>query len=195
MISAVYETLFLYEAERKGEEKMKKILISVMVLFLAAACQQKQEQKSAEQAPSGDLQMQQEIKLLQEASAKDPGNGAVWIKLGNMLMDTSRFKEAADAYQKALEIDPKNVDVRVDMAVCYRNSGNTDISVKELRKAIEINPSHVNAHKNLAIILAYNLNDSAGAVKEFEKTLQLAPNAPDAERIKAEIQRLQTAKK
>jgi hypothetical protein len=51
------------------------------------------------------------------------------------------------------------------------------------------------SRKNLAIVLASNANDSAAAVKEFGKALQLAPNAPDAERIKVEIQKLKAAKK
>jgi cytochrome c-type biogenesis protein CcmH/NrfG len=174
---------------------MKKILVSVLVFFIAAACQQKSEQKTAGQTPPGQTQAQEEIRLLQEAVRKDPRNGGAWIELGNMLMDTNRFNEAVDSYQKALDIDPKNVDVRVDMGVCYRNSGKPDAAVREFRKAIELNPSHVTAHKNLAIVLASDANDSAAAVKEFEKALQLAPNAPDAERIKIEIQKLKAAKK
>ena len=128
-------------------------------------------------------------------TTKDPHNGKAWIRLGNLLMDTNRFGEAIDSYQKALDIDPGNVDVRVDMGVCYRNTGKPEIAVKEFRKAIEINPSHVNAHKNLAIVLAYDLHDSAGAAKEFEKSLQLEPNAPDAARIKNEIQKLRASTK
>ena len=172
---------------------MKKILVGVLVFFIAAACQQKSEQKTAGQTPPG--QVQEEIRLLQEAARKDPRNGRAWIELGNMLMDTNRFNEAIDSYQKALDIDPKNVDVRVDMGVCYRNSGRPDAAEKEFRKAIELNPSHVTAHKNRAIVLAYDLKDTAAAVKEFEKALQLAPNAPDAERIEVEIQKLKVAKK
>jgi len=184
----------LSERCKKGQGEMKKILVSVLVFFVAAACQQKQEQKSVEQMPPGQIQSQEEVTLLQEMLRKDPSNGEAWIKLGNILMDTNRFNEAVDSYQKALDIDPKNVDVRVDMGVCYRNSGRPDAAEKEFRKAIELNPSHVTAHKNLAIVLAYDLNDAAGAVKEFEKALQLAPNAPDAERIKVEIQKLKAAK-
>ena len=73
---------------------------------------------------AGPVQSMEQVKLLKEAVAKDPKNVNAWISLGNMMMDTSRFSEAADAYEKALAIDPKNVDVRVDMGTCYRNSGN-----------------------------------------------------------------------
>jgi tetratricopeptide (TPR) repeat protein len=174
---------------------MNKVVISILVLVMAGSCQQKQEPKSSAQTPSGQVQTQEEIALLKDMTAKDPRNGDAWIRLGNLLMDANRFGEAIDSYQKALDISPGNVDVRVDLGVCYRNSGKPEVAVKEFRKAIEINPSHVNAHKNLAIVLAYDLRDSAGAAKEFEKSLQLEPNAPDAERIKNEIQKLKASAK
>jgi len=174
---------------------MKKILICSLVFFVFTACQQKESPKSAEQMPPAALQAQGDIKLLEEAVQKDPKNGEAWVKLGNIYMDTSRFNEAVDSYQKALEIDPKNVDARVGMGICYRNIHKSDMAVKEFRKAIEIDSSHINAHKNLAIVLEYDLNDPAGAIKEFETALQLAPNAPDAARIRAEIQKLKLAKK
>jgi tetratricopeptide (TPR) repeat protein len=109
-------------------------------------------------------------------------------------MDTSRFSEAVEAYQKALDIDPKNVDVRVDMGTCYRKLGKPDVAVKEYRKALELDPQHLHALKNLGIVFAYDLHDSKEAVKAFEKALAIAPNDPDAERLKQEIQKLKAAK-
>jgi tetratricopeptide (TPR) repeat protein len=173
---------------------MKKIILFVLLLFTIAACQQKEKPKSRYQPPSVPFQSRDEIKLLQEAVRKDPHNGEAWIKLGNELMDSSHFNDAIDAYQRALDIDPKNVDARVDMGVCYRKTGRSDVAVKEIKKAIEYNPGHVMAHKNLAIILAYDFKDNAQAIKEFEKSLRLAPNAPDADRVREEIQRLKAGR-
>ncbi len=173
---------------------MKKIIVAGLLFITIAACQQKQEPKSQSPLPSGSVQTQEELKLLQEAVRSDPANVTAWIKLGNTLMDSSRYNEAIDAYQRALDIDPKNVDVRVDMGVCYRNAGKPDVAAKEFRKAIEINPDHVMAHKNLGIVLAYDFRNNAQTIKEFEKSLQLAPNAPDTGRIREEIQGLKAGK-
>jgi len=96
--------------------------------------------------------------------------------------------------QEAVRADPKNVDVRVDMGTCYRNSGKPDLAVKEFRKALEINPNHAFGHLNLAIVLAGDFKDKAQAIKEFEKYLQVAPNAQNAEQIRQEIQKLKTSK-
>lgn len=170
---------------------MKKIIVCVSLLItLAAACQQKEEPRPQSQFPTGPVVSQAELKMLQDVVSKDPNNLEAWIKLGNVLMDSARFTEAIDAYSKALALDPKNVDVRVDMGTCYRNSGKPDLAVKEYRKALEINPNHLMAHKNLGVVLAYDLNDKAQAIKEFEKYLELAPYGPDAEQTRREIEKL-----
>jgi cytochrome c-type biogenesis protein CcmH/NrfG len=174
---------------------MKKIVVFVLFSLIIAGCQQqKEESKPKPQVPAGTIQTQDALKLAQEAVKADPKNVNAWITLGNILMDTSRFTEAVDAYQKALEIDPKNADVRVDMGTCYRDSGKPDIAVKEYRKALEINPNHALAHMNLGVVLAYDMKDKTQAIKEFEKYLQLAPNAPNAGQIRQEVQRLKSSK-
>ncbi|MBI5640306.1 MAG: tetratricopeptide repeat protein [Nitrospirae bacterium] len=173
---------------------MKKIFYLVFLVLFAVACQQKEEPKPQYQFPTGPIQGHDEVKLLQEATKKDPKNVDAWIKLGNTFMDTSRFNEAIESYQKALELDPKNVDVRVDMGTCYRGLGKPDLAVKEYRRALEINPNHLNAHKNLGVVLMDDFKDRTQAIKAFEKYLQLAPNAPDSAQVKQVIQSMKTAK-
>lgn len=176
---------------------MKKLIMaSVLLIFAVSGCQKKEEPKQKYDFPSGPpgtVQSMDQAKMLKEALAKDPKNTAGWISLGNMMMDSSRFSEAIDAYEKALALDPKNADVRVDLGTCYRNTGKPDIAIKEYRKALEVNPQHMHALKNMGIVFAYDLRDNKEAVKAFEKALSIAPNDPDAERMKQEIQKLKAA--
>ncbi|MBI5846412.1 MAG: tetratricopeptide repeat protein [Nitrospirae bacterium] len=185
---------------------MKKIAVVVLLSVVAAyGCQQKEGSAPQFQPPvgqqgqmpagSGPLQGFDKVKMLQDAAAKDPKNINAWTELGNILMDSKRYAEAVDPYQKALAIDPKNVDIRVDMGTCLRESGKPDMAVAEYKKALEINPNHINANKNMAVVLAYDLKDAKQAGKYFEKALSLAPNAPDAGAIKAEIEKLKAAAK
>ena len=173
---------------------MKKIVMVMMCVVMFGACQQKEEPRGQYQFPSGPMATQEDTKLLEEIVKKDPGNVDAWIKLGNTMMDTKRFKEAVEAYEKALAIDPKNVDVRVDLGTCYRYSGRPEEAMKEYRKAIEIDPRHLQAHRNLGIVLAYDMHDNAQAVKEFQKYLDLAPHAQDADQVRQTIQQLTAAK-
>ncbi len=176
---------------------MKKIIALLLLALAVVSCQKKEEPAPQSQFPAGPVQsgpLQNETVMLKDVLKNDPKNLGAWIKLGNTLMDAGRFGEAVDAYQKALALDPKNVDVRVDMGTCYKNSGRPDMAVKEYRKAIELDPRHLNAHRNLGVVLANELKDKAGAVKEFEKYLELAPNAPDAATIRSIIQQLKAGK-
>lgn len=173
---------------------MKRTALILLLALAVFACQQKQERKTEAQAPVPSIRMAEDIKMLQEVVKKDPKNLGAWIKLGNYLMDSSRFGEAVDAYGKALELDPNNVDVRVDMGTCYRSSGRPDKAVEEYRKALSINPGHLNGRRNLAVVLAYDLKDRTQAIKEFEKYLELAPNAPDAGQVRQAVQELKAGK-
>ncbi|MGE5239569.1 MAG: tetratricopeptide repeat protein [Chloroflexota bacterium] len=168
---------------------MKRILAVVMLALMIGACQQKEEPKSP--PPQGEVgKLPADPKVLQDIVAKDPGNVRAWIDLGNIMMDSQRFGEAIEAYQKALAIDPKNVDVRVDMGTCYRNSGKPDEALREYDKALEINPGHLMAIRNKGVVFAFDKRDNQAAVKQFEKYLQLAPNAPDAAQIRQQIEQL-----
>ncbi len=173
----------------------KTVAVIVLVLIAAAGCsRQSQEPKGQAAYPAPVMKSPEEIKLLEQMAKQEPKNSAGWTALGNALMDSNRYTEAVDAYRKSLDLDPSNVAVRVDMGTCLKNSGRPKEAVEEYRKAIKINPNHVNAHRNLGVVLAFELRDNKGAVKEFEKYLELAPNAPDAGDIRRAVAQLQAAK-
>lgn len=170
---------------------MKKGFILVVLALSAAACNQQGQQYKGQAAyPGAGMRTPAEIRQIEQIAKQAPKNPGGWIMLGNVLMDASRYAEAIDAYQKALALDPKNVDVRVDMGTCYRNSGNPKRAIGEYRKALRRAPNHINANRNIGVVLAYDLNDKKGAAKAFEKYLQLAPFAPDAEQIRQLIETL-----
>jgi tetratricopeptide (TPR) repeat protein len=177
---------------------MKKIVVSIVLILIASAgcSQQRQEQKGQGAYPSAAPQVVSpgEIKILEETAKANPKKVGAWTALGNALMDSRRFTEAIDAYQKSLDIDPKNVDVRVDMGTCYKNIGKPDMALEEYRKALKINPNHPYAHRNSGVVLAFDLHNKAQGIKEFEKYLEVAPNAPDAGQVRHTIEQLKAGK-
>ncbi len=132
------------------------------------------------------------IPALEERAQKSPDDAKAWIALGNGLYDTNQWQAAIEAYEKALALDPKNVDVRVDLGTCYRNFGNIEKAMEELRTAIAIDPSHQNARRNAGVVLAYDLKKPKEAIVEFEKYLELAPDSPDRDQIRAVIDELRS---
>jgi tetratricopeptide (TPR) repeat protein len=179
----------------------KRTTLAVFVVLVAVAfagCkQQQQSQWSQGQtgqnqvvAPPAMVKNPAEIQQLEAIAKSNAGNANAWIALGNAQMDAQRFAEAIISYQRALDIDPKNVDVRVDMGTCYRGLGQPEKAIEEYRKGLTYNPRHPMAYMNSGVVYAYDLGKKAEAVKSFEKYLELAPNAPNAADIRGEIQKL-----
>jgi len=172
---------------------MRILLCAVLVmLFSVIGCKQKEASNNQVIAPPQVMVSPQQIDNLRSLAKMNPGKADGWIALGNALMDTQQFSEAIDVYQKALALDPKNVDVRVDMGTCMRGVGKFEAAAAEFRKAIKIEPNHLNAHRNLGVVFGYDLKDREGAIKEFKTFLELAPNAPDADKVRDLIAQLQS---
>jgi predicted Zn-dependent protease len=118
---------------------------------------------------------------------KDPKNLNALIELGNAYMDTSRFPQAIGAYEQALAIDPNNVNVTVDMGICQRRSGRPDLALKAFRGAQKLQPKHGLARMNAGVVLLNDMGDMEGALKEFEKFVEIAPRDPNVPNIKQVI--------
>jgi tetratricopeptide (TPR) repeat protein len=174
------------------------VVFALLVAVALAGCkQQQQSQWSQGQAgqnqvvaPPAMVKNSTEIQQLETIAKANAGNANAWIALGNAQMDAQRFAEAISSYQRALNLDPKNVDVRVDMGTCYRGVGQPEKALEEYKKASTINPRHPMAQMNAGVVYAYDLGRKAEAIKSFEKYLELAPNAPNAADIRGEIQKL-----
>lgn len=173
----------------------KTVFVFVLVLMAFAGCSKQQQEQKGQAYPGAAVVMSpEEIKVREQIAKQSPNNADAWISLGNGLMDLNRFSEAADAYQKALALDPKNVDVRVDRGTCLKNLGKPQLAIEEYRKALQINPNHIHAHRNMGVVLVYDLKDKKAGAREFEKYLELFPNAPDAEQVRRLIENLKSGK-
>jgi tetratricopeptide (TPR) repeat protein len=172
---------------------MKKTITFLLMLVAAAtfACQQRQEQKQqpVTYTPAAPP-VQMQIDKLQLAAKQSPGSAAAWIDLGNALMDVQRYAEAVDAYDKALALDPKNVNVLVDQGTCYRGIGKFEKAVEQYRKALKIDPRFPNAYRNLGVVLTSDLHRNKEGIQAFQKYLEIVPNAQDAEPIRQTIREL-----
>jgi tetratricopeptide (TPR) repeat protein len=182
---------------------MNRIVLFVAVIAaIATGCKQQQQQTQWGQGQAGQNQVvvppatvmnPAEIQRLETLAKANPKNANAWIALGNAQMDAQRFAEAIIAYQRALDLDPKNVDVRVDMGTCYRGVGQPEKAIEEYKKASQINPRHPMAQMNAGVVYAYDLGRKTEAIKSFEKYLELAPAAPNADQIRDQIRQLKAA--
>lgn len=163
-----------------------------LLLFSLAGCSRLDSTATNKEEVSGlhPVSIDDRIDKLREIAREQPQDLIAWIRLGNLLMDSGRFTEAINAFQRALSIAPDNADVRVDMASCYRYAGDAEKAVELYREALVLDHTHLLAHKNLGIVLAYDLDRVPEGLKEFEAYLKLSPGGSDAEAVRQVIREL-----
>ena len=130
--------------------------------------------------------------------AKTPGNAGLLIQLGDVYKSTHQFQDAAAYYEKSLAIDPKNVEVRTDMASCLFYAGNTDKALAELETSLKYDPKHAGTLFNLGMIKWKGKGDAAGAIAAWQSLLQIHPdvdNRPMVEKLIAEARQHTTKSK
>lgn len=149
--------------------------------------QQQQQQQPAEIT---DEQVDHALMQYEKMLEKDPNNKDIYISMGNLCYDASRYQQAIDYYEKGLQLDPDQTDARVDMATMYRKLGQPEKAVQTIQEAISRDPSHPLARLNLGIILRFDLHDYHLATKALQDFLKVAPNHPQAKLAKKFIEEM-----
>lgn len=106
----------------------------------------------------------------------DPNNADLLNQVGNIYRMTHQFQTAATFYQKSLDLNPKNVGPRTDLASCLYYQGDVDGAIAQLEKSLTYDPKHAGTLLNLGLIRWKGKNDSAGAIASWQKLLKLYPN-------------------
>jgi len=118
----------------------------------------------------------------------DPNNSGLLIQVGNIYEATHQFKEAAGYFDKALQVDPKKVAIRTEMASCLYYNGDVDGAISQLQQALHYDPKDANSLFNLGMMKWQGKQDSKGAVAAWQQLLKSNPQL-DADR-KATVQKL-----
>ncbi len=124
-----------------------------------------------------DTTARKDMDALKERVRETPDDRDAWIQLGHRYFDMQRFKEAIDAYEKALAIDDKDANVWTDLGVMYRRAGNPQKAIESFDHAMAIDPAHEVSRFNKGVVLFHDLEDKKGALEAWESLLAIAPEA------------------
>lgn len=111
--------------------------------------------------------------------AEEAGTPAAWTRAGNLYYDwmetldgqakVSAAQRAVDAYQKVLEQEPDNLNVRTDMAWAYQyDPRNPMEAINQTNYVLQQDPEHVQANFNKGIFL-WRINRADQAIAQFEQ--------------------------
>ena len=85
----------------------------------------------------GDLNSAAEsYKKIVNMTQGDSSTRDALIKLGSVYIDLERFRDALDAYQKAVQMDPDSIQARYGLGKVYYQSGNKDLAAQEWKRAL-----------------------------------------------------------
>ena len=145
--------------------------------------------------PQVSQEQSEALTALLQATRTTPDNVDAWTQLGHLYFDTGQYEKAVEAYEKSLALAPSRPDVWTDLGVMYRRTGNPTRAVECFDRAISINGGHETALFNKGIVLMHDIKDLQGALKAWERLVQINPNAqtPDGRTVKSMVDQVRNA--
>ena len=117
----------------------------------------------------------QDIQFLRRKTLEEPEVAVHYFDLGVALSLTGDYEQAMNAYKKAIDVDPKNVDARYNLAISYQNLGFTDRAITTYEDTLIAQPENDEAWCNLGVLL-YNKNKIPQAIKCYQRSVQINPD-------------------
>lgn len=128
-----------------------------------------------------------ELQAYRDILARDPKNVKAATDLANRLYDAGRFAEAIPYYQQAHALDPKNVGVSTDLGTALYYAGRPDEALVQLERSLAADPTHAQTLFNIGIVKRDGKKDTKGAVEAWRRLLEVAPDYPEAARVRTLI--------
>lgn len=205
---------FAYGRFRRGivwlNSQKRALSVTVVILALTAAIAfaprilNTEKSNQVQTPPKLLAQLQQYqareegYKMILEKNPKDLqaliGLGNIYFEKGELFEESQYHEKAVEYYRKALDVDSKNDNVRLDMAIEYTKLQMNDIALRELNTILSNNANHETAHFYVGTILM-DKQDLQGALRHFKKYQELAPNGPAAPRVSYYIEQIEQASK
>ncbi|MBA4366228.1 MAG: hypothetical protein C0403_01130 [Desulfobacterium sp.] len=200
------------ESAKNEYVKKQTMLIAVCIAFVAGllggvvlAVYKTPAQLPVQQMPAMappnttqtmSMELAAQILELEKIAAQSPDNAEAWGNLGNAYFDSDNFEKAIAAYTKSLAIKPDNPNIITDRGVMYRKIGNFAEAIKAFDRAIQIDPRVQVARFNKGIVLMHDLNDAENAIKEWEKLVEIHPDAatPNGQTVASLIEKMKANK-
>ena len=102
-----------------------------------------------------------------------------WLEKGDIFYDQGRYGNAIKCYNKALELDPENVDAWVGKGYALNMLGRYLEALECFNKALELDPENVDAWNNKGLVLQ-RMGRYEEALEYFNMALKIDPNYADA---------------
>ncbi len=103
-----------------------------------------------------------------------PEKQNAWYRLGVTLRHGGKLAEAIAAYQRAIELDPKDAYLHNGLGNVYRDLGHYEDALAEYQRAIALDPKFDDPHNGLGSVYA-ELGRTDEAIAEYQRAIELDP--------------------
>jgi len=114
------------------------------------------------------------LALIAAAAAADPGSARYQFGLGNALQALCRWREAAEAYRRVLNLEAGSFDALMALGVALQRGGELEQAAAVYRDALARKPDDPAASSNLGTVLR-EMGDVDGAIRLFEAACRAEP--------------------
>ncbi len=128
-------------------------------------------------------QIETQITEMERQLALDPKNATLKLQFANLLHDARMFPRAIEAYKSYLQSVPDNHDARVDMGICYYETGDAAQAVREIESVIKASPRHQMAMFNLGVI-QLSLQNMSESNKWLKRCIEIDPQSTAGQRAR-----------
>jgi tetratricopeptide (TPR) repeat protein len=135
------------------------------------------------------------LQALAALAKLEPADPRTWQTLAETAMTRHDYRQAEDAYRRALEQEPESADLLNELGYAATYAGDFDGGLAALRRYRQLRPNDANALDSLG-----DLNFLSGHPREAEdlylqanrRDPNVLPNGPDGDLFKAAMARLMT---
>ena len=133
------------------------------------------------------------IKQLQEEAQQNPKDPDIPLKLANFLYDQRQYPQSIEWYQKALALNPNNVNARTDLGTAYYYAGQSSEALKQYNQSLEIDPDHKPTLLNVIVVNLEGTHNLAAARKAWDRLHKLDPANPSLQSLKQKLDAAQSS--
>lgn len=98
-----------------------------------------------------------------------------FLKQAQSLSENGKYKDAIDAYSKAIESNGNSAEAYAGRALAKRGLQDVDGASVDIARALELDPNNAEAHRVRSMVKR-SRNDHAGALADATRAVELAPN-------------------
>lgn len=108
-------------------------------------------------------------------AAEQPRRPLVHFYLGTALFNAQRFEEAAESFNRCIQLDPRFARAYVGLGMCAMKMNHPPIALEAMQQAVKYDPHSAEAHFMLGTLYMDFLNSNSSALPELLKATELDP--------------------